>query len=191
MLHGQRSLARWRRGRPRAKLQGTHLPPPPTMTTVYRKSAKGQHEIETRANRLAPRLRTALILVDGRRSDVDLRALVQVDPDSTLVSLLESGYIEVVSTQTPAPPAPMAAALPGALAGVSAAGLAERRRLAVRYLTDQLGPVAETVALRIEKTRQWDELRAALELGQRLLQTARGGAAAAQFAERFIDTRPV
>ena len=165
------------------------------MTTVYRKSVKGQHEIETRANRLAPRLRTALILVDGRRSDVDLRALVQIEPDATLLSLFEAGYIEVVSTQTQVPSAPVSAPMPAppsiALAEVSAAGLAERRRLAVRHLTDQMGPVAETVAMRIERTRTWDELRAALELGQRLLQTARGSAAAAQFAQRFIDARPL
>jgi len=166
------------------------------MTTVYRKSAKGQHEIETRANRLAPRLRTALIVVDGRRSDVDLRTLIQIDPDATLLSLLEAGYIEIVAAESlprawQAGSAPMMGALPmAATAASSAASLAERRRLAVRHLTDELGPLAESVALRIEKTRTWDELRPALELGQRLLQTARGGAAAARFAERFIETPP-
>jgi hypothetical protein len=160
------------------------------MTTVYRKSAKGQHEIETRANRLAPRLRTALILVDGRRSDVDLRALVQLEPDATLVALLEGGYIELVSTQitTPAPAGAMVAAPPATAPTV--AEMADRRRLAVRYLTDQLGPVAETVALRIEKTRNWDDLHSALELGQRLLHTARGATAAAQFGERFLHPPP-
>ncbi len=181
------------------------------MTTVYRKSAKGQNEIETRANRLAPRLRTALILVDGRRSDADLRALVQAEPDATLLALLEAGYIEVVSTQLSPPPtaplAPAPAALPtptpaAALAPASAgpvaaaavamspAALAERRRLAVRHLTDQIGPAAETAALRIEKARSGDELRLALEHGHRVLQAARGSAVAAQFAARFLDAPP-
>ena len=167
------------------------------MTTVYRKSAKGQHEIETRANRLVPRLRTALILVDGRRTDADLRALVQAEPDAALLALLEAGYIEVVSTQAPppfAPPAtpaaaartpPAAVAAPAAAAGPSA--FAERRRLAVRHLTDQIGPAAETAAMRIEKARNADELRSALEHAQRVLQAARGGAAAAQFGARFLD----
>lgn len=173
------------------------------MTTVYRKSAKGQNEIETRANRLAPRLRTALILVDGRRSDADLRALVQAEPDATLLALLEAGYIEVVSTQlSPPPTAPLAPAPAAALAPASAgpvaaaavamspAALAERRRLAVRHLTDQIGPAAETAALRIEKARSGDELRLALEHGHRVLQAARGSAVAAQFAARFLDAPP-
>lgn len=169
------------------------------MTTVYRKSAKGQHEVETRANRLGPRLRTALILVDGRRTDAELRALIQLEADATLLGLLEGGYIEVVSSQVQAAPAAQAApavaprtapaAPPGAV--VNPAALADRRRLAVRNLTDQLGPVAEDIALRIEKTRTWAELRPELELGRTVLERARGGAAAARFAAQFLDTPPV
>lgn len=161
------------------------------MTTVYRKSSKGQQEIETRADRLAPRLRTALILVDGRRSDVDLRALIQLEPDATLRALLEGGYIEAISTQ-PVAAAPQASAAPApapaAPPAASAAALAERRRLAVRHLTDQLGPVVEELAMRIEKTRTWPELLQALELGRSVIQNARGSAAAARFAAQFIDT---
>ena len=37
------------------------------MSTIFRKTAKGTSEVETRANRLPPRLRAALILVDGRQ----------------------------------------------------------------------------------------------------------------------------
>ncbi len=161
------------------------------MTTIYRKSPKGQQEVETRANRLGPRLRTALILVDGRRSDADLRALIQVDADATLLTLVEGGYIEVVVTASapasaPAPhavPTPAVAAPPVA----SAAALIERRRQAVRFLTDNLGPVAEDIALRIEKARNSAELRTAFELGRTVLERARGGATAARFAAQFID----
>jgi hypothetical protein len=186
------------------------------MVTVYRKSAKGQLEIETRVNRLHPRLRTVLILVDGRRNDDELRSLIQVDADATLVALIEGGYIEVspsaalaASVGASPPPlmqapvaSPARAAAPAmasptmsapttaAPAGVSPAGLAERRRLAVRHLTDRLGPVAEPVSLRIEKARTWDEQRVALELGQRLLQTARGASAAAEFASLFLHAPP-
>lgn len=179
------------------------------MVTVYRKSAKGQLEIETRVNRLLPRLRMALILVDGRRSDGELRSLIHVDPDATLLALLEGGFIEVMSTEAspapgavahpPAAPTAQAATAPSVAQPATAAiaaraggaqGLAERRRLAVRHLTDRLGPVAEPVSLRIEKARNWEEQRVALELGQRLLQTARGGAAAAEFASLFLQAPP-
>lgn len=191
------------------------------MTTVYRKSSKGQQEIETRANRLGPRLRTALILVDGRRSDADLRALIQLEADATLLALLEGGYIEVVSAgpvatpvvaaavqapraTLPSPAAPAGAAVPAATGVAAAPGapavaaapqinpaaIADRRRLAVRHLTDNLGPMAEDLALRIEKTRSWPELRAELELGRTVLARARGGAAAARFAAQFIELPP-
>ena len=89
--------------------------------------------------------------------------------------------------------APVAAspAAPGATGGapapISAAALADRRRLAVRYLTDNLGPVAEELALRVEKARTWAELLPALELGRNVLQTARGSANAARFSALFID----
>jgi hypothetical protein len=46
------------------------------MATTHRKTAKGTAEIETRAHRLSLRLRGMLILVDGRRSDDQLRAFV-------------------------------------------------------------------------------------------------------------------
>lgn len=184
------------------------------MTTVYRKSSKGQQEIETRANRLGPRLRTALILVDGRRSDADLRALIQLEADATLLALLEGGYIEVISTSPAAAPVAAAAPAPRPAPAVQAAApvqavssapaapavapvpqvnpaaLADRRRLAVRHLTDNLGPMAEDLALRIEKTRSWPELRNELELGRTVLARARGNAAAARFAAQFIEPPP-
>jgi len=159
------------------------------MSTVYRKSAKGQQEIETRAHRLAPRMRTALILVDGRRSDAELRTLIPSDADAALLGLLEGGYIELVAANPPpgaAPPAPQAVAAVAA----DAAALAERRRLAVRHLTDHLGPMAEELALRIEKARNPAELRAALELGREVLHRARGSAAAARFGAQFIELPP-
>ncbi len=75
------------------------------MAFVYRKTDKGSAEIETRANRLAPRLRSALILVDGRRSDGDLRKLIAVEPDAAIATLLNDGYIEVIATTAARPPA--------------------------------------------------------------------------------------
>ena len=42
------------------------------MTKIFRKTDKGVDEIATRANRLVPRLRTALILVDGIRDEAEL-----------------------------------------------------------------------------------------------------------------------
>ena len=71
------------------------------MTSVYRKTDKGFTEIGTRANRLAPRLRQALIMVDGNRTDDDLAKLILSQPAETLAILLEQGYIELAATAGP------------------------------------------------------------------------------------------
>lgn len=74
------------------------------MATTYRKTAKGQAEIETRVNRLAQRLRMALIMVDGRRSDEELARLIPAEAIEVLSILLEAGYIEAVPMPGPVGP---------------------------------------------------------------------------------------
>jgi hypothetical protein len=68
------------------------------MAPVYRKTEKGHAEIETRANRLVPRLRSALIVIDGRRSGDELHKLILSQPDETLAVLLDQGYIELIAS---------------------------------------------------------------------------------------------
>ncbi len=169
--------------------------------TLYRKTAKGQTEIETRANRLLPRLRTALILVDGRRDDVELRKLVPGDADEAFRTLLADGYVEAIEAapERPAPrpaPAPTSAAAPAAARPSEAAKPAaldpkafeNLRRTAVRFLNDQTGPMGEGVAMRMEKARTMDELAPLLLLAQRSIANATGSGAAAEFGRRFIDS---
>ena len=67
------------------------------MATLYRKTEKGSAEITTRANRLVPRLRAALIVVDGKRSLDELCKLIPGRPEETLLTLEEAGYIEKVT----------------------------------------------------------------------------------------------
>ncbi len=173
------------------------------MPSIYRKTAKGLAEIETRANKLPPRLRSALIMVDGKRSDADLRPLLLQSPDETLASLLAQGFIEPVpgapgtaaaAGPRPAPPAaPAAAAAPPAPAAPAPAikplpiPLPVRQRDAVRLLTDQVGPMAEAVAVRIEKARTEDELRSAVMLGAQVIANTRGRQAAERYLQNFAD----
>lgn len=159
------------------------------MSTTYAKTADGQNEIETRARRISPRLRSALILVDGKRSDEDLAKLVQAC-DETLQALLEAGLIEVVArsaTKSPpreAPPEPEAPAAPAP----SPAEFEARRREAVRAVNDLLGPQAEALALKLERASDANQLREALERAVAYIANARGGGAAAQFAAQFLAT---
>jgi len=166
------------------------------MSTIYRKTAKGMAEIETRAHRLVPRLRSALILVDGKKTDDELSRMILADPAGTLASLLADGFIEVLATLADRPPAPPAAppaaptperspeAKPSATASFEAL-----RRDAVRQLTDQLGPAAETVAIKIERTKTMPELQPLLVQGAQILRNMRGAAVAEAFAARFIGSQ--
>jgi hypothetical protein len=158
------------------------------MPSVYRKTEKGLAEIETRAHHLAPRLRSALIMVDGKRNDDDLRKLIQTEPEAALKSLLDDGYIEAISI-TPARPATPAPQAPAAAAQAAAAGqraLDDVRRKAIRMLTEAVGPVAEAVSIRMEKAHTWEDLRHSLEIAREILRNTRGNAVADEFSERFL-----
>lgn len=160
------------------------------MATIYRKTDQGQDEIDTRARHLAPRLRSALIMVDGRRTDDELRKLIPQQPDETLQALVEQGLIEVAHV-THAKPAPRPEAAP-ALADTVPAALAPNfealRRDAVHTLNELLGPMAETLAMKMEKATSLADLRPLLETAVTVIGNARGGGAAAKFAMKFLET---
>ena len=165
------------------------------MSTVYRKTEKGVNEIATRALRLGPRQRSALILVDGRKTDVELAQLILADPAATLAGLLADGFIEVLTTLADRPaerPAERKATAPAAAASrpvaSDSAAFESLRRDAVRVLNEQLGPAAETVAIKIERAKSMPEMQPMLAQAAKLLRNVRGSAAAEAFAARFITT---
>jgi len=83
------------------------------MGVVFAKTRKGQEEMETKAGGLSPRVRRALIFIDGKRTVDDLRAMLQSDDlQHTLGMLEEEGYIEVAAVvnaagKAAAPAAPL------------------------------------------------------------------------------------
>jgi hypothetical protein len=157
------------------------------MATIYRKTPKGQAEIETRAHHLPPRLRTPLIMVDGKRSAEDLRKLIANQPDECLYALLEQGFIEAVEVATTRPaPTPVARPAPAADAALSAEADALRRQ-AVRELNDLLGPVAEAIAIKLEGAKTLEQLRHSLGIARDVLANSRGAAAANAFGSKFIE----
>lgn len=162
------------------------------MPIIFRKTSKGVAEIETRANRLPPRMRSTLILVDGKRDSEDLKLLVAQQADQILQALAEQGFIEAVGeTMRPAPmAAPPVAAAREAPYVLPPADLMVLRRAAVRALNDALGPAAESLAIRMERARDLSELRPMLAQAVKLLASARGPAAAAAFIARFPLAAP-
>ncbi len=169
------------------------------MATIYRKTPKGHAEIESRALRLSPRMRSALILVDGRRTDDDLQRVILAQPAETLQSLLDLGLIEVISITPPAAPpraaAPLqpsprpatpAAAAPAATPTLPARSFESLRADLVRSFTDSVGPMSEALAIKMERARSPDELRTLAQTAQRIIGNARGGQAANDFGTRFL-----
>lgn len=168
------------------------------MSIVYRKTAKGQSEIETRAHRLVPRLRSTLILVDGRKTDEELARLVQGEPAAALISLLADGFIEVVSAPADKPPEPplepaaRTAAAPVPPPAVPApprkeVSVQSLRRDAVHFLNEHMGPAADGVAMKLERAKTMAELRPMLVSAAQLLASFHGADTARDFAARFLS----
>ena len=154
------------------------------MATTYRKTAKGQTEVETRANRLQPRLRQVLILVDGRRSDEDFAKMLPGAPEF-LAELQAGQFIEVVTVsldKAAARAAPLPAASPPMPRTFD-----QRRGAAVRNFIDLVGPMSEALAMKMERTTTLAELRPLLELARSIVANARGAQAAADYAARHIE----
>lgn len=165
------------------------------MATIYRKTDKGQAEIATRAHRVVPRLRSALIMVDGKRTDEELCKLILPPADEALQALMADGFIEAIAvtaerptlrpTGAPASAAPASAA-PAPPPVLVALTPDEVRKRAVRWINDKLGPYAEIVSLKLERARNRDELRAALASAETLIENQLGAARLAEFQRDVV-----
>ena len=149
---------------------------------IYHKSAKGTEAIATRQHGLSPKLRSTLIMIDGKRSVDDLIRLSQMlgDTEQLLGQLLEQGFIEPFALAAPAPatsaPAPLAA-----VSGKPSGSLIDAQRYVVRRLTDILGPNAEELCLRIEGTKNLHDLQIAVARAEGMLRQYVSSHVAAEF----------
>lgn len=174
---------------------------------LYRKTAKGQAEIDTRVHRLTPRLRGLLILVDGKRDGAALASLVPQQYDTLLAELMSGAFIEALPEPVAAPAAPARSAAPVAplavapamapaatpaqaaavvVAAASAANFDSLRRSAVRALNDEVGPAADGLAMRMERTHNFEELRPLLSLAAQMVAAQRGRQAGEVYGMRFL-----
>jgi len=136
------------------------------LQSVLKKTAKGIEEIETRRHKLEQKLRTLLIVVNGKATGAELlKQFEQIgDVRPGLERLLAGGFVEE--------------AAPGM-------GAAEFRDLRVQLshaLTDVLGPAGDAITLQLEQCKNLDELRAFVESRRGALEGALGPRAA-----RFFD----
>lgn len=154
---------------------------------IYQKSAKGREAIANRQSGLAPKLRSTLILIDGKRGLGDLAPYAgSVEAAAQILAQLEAeGYVEV-SFVAPPPPAPAAPAAPTPAPGASRAAL---QKAAVRKLTDAVGPMAEEICMRIEAAKSAADLDAGIARAENLLRQVKGDAAAEAYLAALAPYR--
>lgn len=152
------------------------------MPIIYRKTAKGLAEIETRVYRLPPRLRSVLIMIDGKRSDADL---VQMLPQAAevLAALAQDDFISEY-TRTSAAPAPPPPPERTVIRPPQPTFEAMRKDV-LRAFNDRLGPAGEGMALKLEKARNETEFRALLPAAVQLVTTLQGRDAGESFMARI------
>jgi hypothetical protein len=157
---------------------------------VYHKSAKGSEAITTRQHGLSPRLRSTLIMIDGKRSfDELVKFSASGDTEELLSQLLDQGFIEPAAGASSAP-APLTSAPTPAPATRPGLTLLEAQRFVSRRLTDLLGPNAEELCLRIEATKNLHDFQVAVARAEGVLRQFRSAQTAADFAAEVQSHMP-
>lgn len=156
-------------------------------SAVYRKSDKGAAEIGGGQRTLTPRVRQALIMVNGKLTGAQLAAMLGgATAGVALVDELENGgYIEAAGV----PQATMSQTMSlDALDSVPFGGpsslpmqapldpkkLQAAQRAATRLLTDVLGPAADDLGARIERAKNRDEIEKLLTLATNTVREVAG-----------------
>mgnify|MGYP000137839725 FL=1 len=134
------------------------------MAVVFAKTPKGQEEIATKSGGLSPRVRRALIMIDGKRSVDELRSMLQSDDlQHTLGMLEEDGYIAVASSSK-SEPLPSITAFSELPATPDPIRLQQARNFMTNTLNAFVGALGTSALLtRIEAAQSHQDLRAAYD----------------------------
>lgn len=171
--------------------------------TAYRKSGKGAEAIASRLHGLSPRLRSLLIVVDGKKTGQDLLKFAAHlgDADAMATELIDGGFIEPVpGTDTPGtkpvegggvarqavattPAEPTAQTQPGVT-------LPQAKRLATRLLIELMGPMADDACISIESAKNPDQFMSAVRKAHGLVRSFQGEGAASKFREEVEANFP-
>jgi hypothetical protein len=160
---------------------------------IFRKTDLGSAEVTGRKLGLRSELRRLLILIDGKSTVGRLATFVRdAEIETLLLELQALGVIDTAdgtAAASVAPPAATATASPMSATPVDQ-GLAPTheqflaaRTTAVRFVNDALGPSAETLAIKLERTRNPQELRDVVNQVKLSLERMMGAAV----GQRFLD----
>jgi hypothetical protein len=153
---------------------------------IYHKTPKGMEAIANRQSGLAPRLRSLLIMVDGKRSFPDLAALTG-ECEALLEQLVKDGMIEPVGGAAPVAAGPVSTwpdsqALSTSPTPLVVVSLPEAKRCATRLLVELLGPTSEVLCMKIESAGNLADFVSAVKRAREIVRDVKGAGA----AERFI-----
>jgi hypothetical protein len=153
---------------------------------VFAKTDAGQREIGERRAGLDPRQRRLLILVDGRRSVAELRALSGLgDLPAVLAELQSRGLVAAAGGAVPAAPAPGPGA--GGTPAASAPDWRDRGRRAAHAVLELLGPMAEMLAVQLEAPKSPEALELLLTRSREMVEAVRGKAALERFEQMLTS----
>lgn len=171
--------------------------------TLLAKTDLGREALTTRPPNLGPRLRSLLIMVDGKRSVGDMDKLLggegvagplleqleaagwiaQVDAGGALLLHSASADAGAVAPGHAGAASPHQAPLP-------ALPFSEARRLVARFLNDQLGPMGEQLALRVEACKTPADLQILLPRLREGLKNFKNAATVQQFDQELVARLP-
>jgi hypothetical protein len=186
----------------------------PAMTITYDKTDKGREEIATRKYQLAPRLRTLLVMIDGKQNADDLLKKVTALGlgEQQLSELLEQGFIQTTAqsvtpspARTPLPaahaaaPAASTAAATDSISPDSVLGLghntdqdmsdAERFKMAYNFFNETIkstiGLRGYALQLKVERAGSLDEFRELRRSYLEAVQKAKGNEMARSLRDRL------
>ncbi len=164
--------------------------------TVFSKTDAGREALASRPPALGPRLRSLLIMVDGKRRVEEFNQLLGGDGAVALLEqLLQQGWIDAPRAAAPAPAA--AATTASSPEGGSTLPpvseilpLADARKGVVRFINDQLGPMGESLAMKVEGCKNAADLQAQLPRIREGLRNLKGAGAVQLFDHTWAGRLP-
>ncbi len=174
--------------------------------TLLAKTDKGREALAARPPELGPRLRSALIMVDGKKNVAELVKfggalasleqlveagwVVEVDASGQPVQRASSDAGVAVDAAAPAEEPTAVAAAPTPAPAPQTLPYSEARRMVVRYINDQLGPMGELTAIRVEGCKSPADLQALLPRIRDALSNYRNAAAVQRFDQELVPLLP-
>ncbi|MFM9880427.1 MAG: hypothetical protein ACKVOO_08480 [Burkholderiaceae bacterium] len=158
--------------------------------SIFCKSEKGLDEMTSRKYGLPPKLRSILILIDGKRPFADLAKLASHfgTPEEMVSRLVDGGFVQPKGGSEK--PSQFSNSTSPAPFEESERSMAAACRHAVRFLNDQMGPMAESLCMRMESCKTLDEFIVATARAQGVLASVRGKTIAERFASEVAARAP-